>query len=830
MKKIVIIGVVMLAALQAAAITNESLQDMLVKFYGYQRAGLKTGSCNNLNSGFQNASHGGDNYNGNQLDGGWYDAGDYIKFGMNLSYSVYCLLKGYDVFPSTYTDKYKADHSNGADGIPDVLNQVKFATDYMGKAVINNTTVVLDVGNAESEHSTWGVVNGSGRNGTLCDGGDIPATYAACLALMSTLYRDIDSDYADLCLSKAKTAFAFAKSKFASGKYYCTPQTKQGKALYDYPTVDGDKKQQYSDRMVAAGIELYRATNNEDPQYLSWANKGMGEFANCIGYAYIGPLASFEVWRQGLGGATALTANLTFVEEKVRTSGKFNGVYQNSTWGTARDVGSAAFEYALSYVTTANETNREKYEDRVRDHVEWVSGGNGGQSYICGVNGGPTSIHYRTTNYGSVPGAVVSGPNGDGNWDNNGSAEFCEVAVDYNAGITGAVAFLNALESSDGVRLSNGFAVTPTSAVDLDANPVNITATLSKSTPWTVTIQGGAGSKTFSGTGTSIDIDWEGEADEGSFLAGEIVKARLSIEDVISILDLVKATPKSIELAKTKKPAAKAADSLVDDFEDQDSTNRYNGKWQAFGTGTGLTATSMGFATQDESKVLRMSGNVKTFENTTYAGIKTTFQPSGAPCSVGPIKSVLFDLKSTVAANVSVELEQADITDGAYYCKVVPVTTYNNSYRLDIEDFHQPDWVTSETPLNLDQITALRFTVYDSTGMIMLYLDNVTIEGLTVGTSVASARFSRSMATNMPVVANGNLFYTVPRSSVGPVKLSLFTIAGKVVMNRTLMQPAGANVSFALPKLPAGMYFASVSTTGADGSHSRRQTCFSLVR
>jgi hypothetical protein len=37
--------------------------------------------------------------------------------------------------------------------------------------------------------------------------------------------------------------------------------------------------------------------------------------------------------------------------------------------------------------------------------------------------------------------------------------------------------------------------------------------------------------------------------------------------------------------------------------------------------------------------------------------------------------------------------------------------------------------------------------------MIMLYLDNVTIEGLTVGTSVASARFSRIMATNMPVVA-----------------------------------------------------------------------------
>ena len=96
MKKITAFAIALLAATQLFALSdseNSTLHNLLIKFYGYQRAGLKTGSCYNRNSGFTNASHNGDNLSGSPLDGGWYDAGDYIKFGMNLSYSVYCLLK-----------------------------------------------------------------------------------------------------------------------------------------------------------------------------------------------------------------------------------------------------------------------------------------------------------------------------------------------------------------------------------------------------------------------------------------------------------------------------------------------------------------------------------------------------------------------------------------------------------------------------------------------------------------------------------------------------------------------------------------------------------------
>ena len=203
------------AAVSLSAQDYAGLLDKVVKFYGYQRAGLKTGTSGNLNG--MNA-HGGDNYNSHPLDGGWYDAGDFIKFGMPLGYSVYCLLKGYDIFPSQYTDLYKADNSAGADNIPDILNQCKYATDYLIKAVIDENTIIRDVGAAQAEHDAkWSdIPNSGGRSGGqvfVCTGADIPAVYSADLALMSVLYKKYDAAYASQCSTKAVVAFKFAKRK-----------------------------------------------------------------------------------------------------------------------------------------------------------------------------------------------------------------------------------------------------------------------------------------------------------------------------------------------------------------------------------------------------------------------------------------------------------------------------------------------------------------------------------------------------------------------------------------------------------------------------------------
>jgi hypothetical protein len=816
MKKIAGLTIALLTATQLFALSdadNKTLHNLLIKFYGYQRAGLKSGSCYNLNANFANASHNGDNYSGNPLDGGWYDAGDYIKFGMNLSYSVYCLLKGYDVFPTGYDDLYSWDHSSKADGVPDILNQVKFATDYIMKAVISESQVVLDVGDANSEHGDLGVANNSaGRSAgqvRLCTGGDIPATYAACLALMSTVYRKFDATYADQCLAKAKTAFTFAKNKYAANAAVSQPQG----TFYTYPTISGNTTIPVNDRKVAAGAEIYRAIEaakqTQDPIYKTWAKLPISGLSDCMGYAYIGPLSSVAAWQAGLiSGPTELLTNVGFIGSKIKETGKFNKVYQNGGWGTARDAGTAAFEMALAYVFYADQPTRTSLLEKVNNHISWIvgKGANNSQSYVCGFNGGPTQAHYRSTQWKAVPGGVVAGPDPSGNWEDNWSNyKYSEVAIDYNAGITGAVAFLRAITNpGDDVKMSAPFTAS-SKIVDLTKGDVKFTGTFSKSVKWNIKLSGASGLKTYTGTGTSISQTWDGSADQGTILGGDQVVASLSIDGArIVSYDVAFASPIQIDVMKNKKTTPKANDKLLDDFDDGTMPNKIAGTWSAFGSGTGASITTASITMDSGSNALVMSGAVRTNDNKNWAGLKTTFTGDGSAVGIGSVKSILFDMRSNKPTTVSVELEQASITDKAYHQAVVPVMTISNRYRVNISDFAQPDWKTGEKALDLNNITALRFTIYDSTGMIKLYLDNVYVEDLAVAPVAVSLNPVHKEYNQ--IHSNGTLYYSIPQTLTDKFSVTVFNAAGKSVLTRSFANCAGQSISLPLTQLPSGMY------------------------
>ncbi|MFP4416312.1 MAG: glycoside hydrolase family 9 protein, partial [Chitinispirillaceae bacterium] len=578
-------------------------------------------------------------------------------------------------------------------------------------------------------------------------------------------------------------------------------------ALYDY-----SENRQINDRKAAAGVELYRATNGEDPIYAAWAKTAIPDMFNCMGYSFIGPLAGFEVWRQGLGSPSALIDNLDFIEGKVGSSGLFNGIYQNSGWGTARDAGTAAFEYALAYVTTGSANTREQYIQRVEDHIAWVSGNNPrNQSFIVGYEGGPSDIHYRSP--GTPNGALVSGPNGDGDWADDGSPKFCEVAIDYNAGIIGAVAFMKALSASDAVRVTEAFSASPTADADLNDEGVTFSATFSSSVEWSIDINGSFGSKTLSGSGSSINKVWDGTADEGFFLSDELVSARLSIDGEIAIIDLVNISPISITIGSAKKPGANPDDVLFDDFEDGDEINEFDGVWEPIGTITsGLYRTMISTRAEDGSEVIQARGSCSESGPDAYMGVRATFNSEGTPVDLGNPTSILFDLKANTSTNIAVELEQPNVTDGAYHRVIIPVTEGMNTYRLDISDFAQPDWKTLDIDLDLNNMSALRFTVYDSIGAAYLYLDNVYIENISLG--IASPFTNNAITSFKPVFTNSNLVYTMPQLASETLNLSVYNLAGKQVLNKVLTAQRGKRTTVSLSQLPHGVYTVVHSSEG----------------
>lgn len=733
------------------------MQQKTLEFYRYQRAGIKGANCYNpyytMGSNFPHES---DNYNGTDLSGGWYDAGDFIKFGLPFASTAYLLLKGYDVFPDGYSDVNSYDKIGTSDKIPDVLNEVKTATDFMMKAIINNSTVIYDVGTG-GEHQSCGLDCGGAccsakgnRPASVANGADVPGLYAATLALMSSLYRQYDAPYADKCLEKAKMAYTAGwgkkrMSSVMSGGFY--DPSGEGKAAV------------YQDKMMAGAIELYKVTKTQlyfdNLKEMSTANITS---YNPAGWVSVGPVVSFELWRQGLGDGALLLSHVGWTKSLVLTTpASMKGAFFNTHWGMAGDNGDVAFTAGLAYVLTGDES----YRTFAETTLKWVSGHAGGRSYIVGYNNGPTAVHHRNAiSSGKLPtGALVSGPNNDGTFNaGTGDYEYTEVAIDYNAGIPGGIAFIRDITNTNStkVKISKALTATPNS-VDFNTKTVAFAATFEKTTAWKLLITGqtSGATKLFTGSGTALTATWGGEADSGSFIATEMVTCKLDMPE-IAIYHISRAMT-GVTIAALKKEPFKATDILVDDFDDGNMTNAVGGSWSFFTDGKNSTTYPVALpeantAVGETGKGLNVRFFPKAGVTHPYAGIRTTFDAKGGAVKVGAIKSIVFDVKAAIAdQSFYVELEQQDIADSAYYAVLVKLpNTVWNRVRLPLSAFVAPAVKPKGPALNLDKIVSVRFVKYDSL-TANVTIDNLRIEDLKVSSS--SANLIEKTASRRPFVA-----------------------------------------------------------------------------
>lgn len=65
--------------------------------------------------------------------GGWHDASDYLQYVTTSANAVYQMLFAYSQYPESFSDLYDANGHEGANGIPDILDEAKWGLDWLVK-------------------------------------------------------------------------------------------------------------------------------------------------------------------------------------------------------------------------------------------------------------------------------------------------------------------------------------------------------------------------------------------------------------------------------------------------------------------------------------------------------------------------------------------------------------------------------------------------------------------------------------------------------------------------------------------------------------------------
>ncbi|XP_057535931.1 endoglucanase 17-like [Amaranthus tricolor] len=190
------------------------------------------------------------------LVGGYYDAGDNVKFGFPMAFTTTMLSWSVIEFGGLMHEELQ--HAKQA---------VRWATDYLLKATAHPDTIYVQVGDAQKDHACWErpedmdtprSVFKVDRNNP---GTEVAAETAAALAAASMVFRRSDNAYSRILMNRAIRVFEFAdkyRGSYSDGlKSYVCPF---------YCSYSG-----YQDELLWGAAWLHRATRN--PMYLKYIER-----------------------------------------------------------------------------------------------------------------------------------------------------------------------------------------------------------------------------------------------------------------------------------------------------------------------------------------------------------------------------------------------------------------------------------------------------------------------------------------------------------------------------------------------------------------------------
>ncbi|CAG2053698.1 unnamed protein product [Timema podura] len=190
---------------QAVDYDYERVLELSLLFYEAQRSG-KLPSDNRVtwrgDSALEDRGQ-----QGEDLTGGYYDAGDFVKFGFTMASTTTLLAWGFLSYKEAYISAGQFNHG---------LNAMKWSADYFIKCHVSPNELYGQVGDFNLDHEFWGrpeELNMS-RPAYKIDakhpGSDLAGETAAALAAVSLVFRTENPKYADLCLEHARQLYTFA--------------------------------------------------------------------------------------------------------------------------------------------------------------------------------------------------------------------------------------------------------------------------------------------------------------------------------------------------------------------------------------------------------------------------------------------------------------------------------------------------------------------------------------------------------------------------------------------------------------------------------------------
>ncbi|KAF5184840.1 Endoglucanase [Thalictrum thalictroides] len=352
---------------------------------------------------------------GMDLSGGYYDAGDNVKFNFPMAFTTTILSWSIIEFGKSMGSDYV--HATEA---------VKWATDYLLKSTSIQNKVVVQVGDPWDDHNCWQRPEDMDTKRTAFavtdknPGSEVAGEIAAALASSSIVFKKFDPAYSQNLLQRAIQVFTFADKyrgffNDSLGKWVCP----------FYCDWSG-----YQDELIWAAAWLYKATNQQT--YWNYVVKNIpllndkysgkiGEFGWDDKHAGIHVLIANDLLSKNSSGNNALAADIVVCTILPESPTKSSGIKYSPGGLLFKDMGSnmqnpTALSFLLltysRYLIRANKVvqcgdktvSPQRLIEFAKGQVDYILGNNPMKmSYMVGFgNKYPKRIHHRGSSLPSI--------------------------------------------------------------------------------------------------------------------------------------------------------------------------------------------------------------------------------------------------------------------------------------------------------------------------------------------------------------------------------------------------------------------------------------------